>query len=85
MPHYGPIITPVDSDSLSELGKVTGSAMALAVIAVCFLVAIAPLWFPLFYTLHALDSIVQGYKFSLNPFTLIRNKRQHELNKWSKF
>ena len=82
MPHRDPIVIPVDSDSLSGLGKVTASGIILAAVGICFLALLAPLIVPIYYLLSALDAQLQGYKFSWNPFVLERNAKENVFKKW---
>ena len=74
MPHHDPIVLPVDAGSLSEVGKVSGSAIAIVVIGVGCFSMVLPLFVGLWYLLQFFNSLLIGYRFTLNPVRLERNR-----------
>ena len=67
MPHYEPIVLPVDSDSVSELGKVTGSVLAIAIVGLAFISLIIPILIGVYYACEYICARSEGYPFCWNP------------------
>jgi len=68
MPQPPPIILPVSEESISELGKVSGFAIAISMVAITISLIICPLLVITYWVLEALNSRIHGYRFSFLPW-----------------
>ena len=63
-----PIVLPVSEQSITELGKVSGFAIIITMIAMTVCLVVCPFLLIAYYFLEGINSKIFGYPFSFIPW-----------------